>query len=122
MRIRPALRPVPLAGVALLGAGVLTATLLAVPHVVPAAVADSQLPGYDDCKAFESGMRTLALSRVGPYGFGTQYSPGDGVVMDKMAPPVPGWAPAAAPAAQNAPAPAAAPAAPAAAAPAAAAP
>ena len=73
MRIRPAtrlLRPLPLTGVALVGAGALTATLLvAAPHGLPAAVAQESLPAYDNCAAFEAGMcALLAGPRVGPYG------------------------------------------------------
>jgi Beta propeller domain len=113
-------RPLPLAGIALGTAGVLTAAVLLNPFDSTKAQAATDLPAYDDCATFVAGMRALALPRVGPYGFnrtGSDYT-GYGTVPAGPAPmPMPmddrrdaaiGAPAVAAPAAAAAPAPAAA--------------
>jgi hypothetical protein len=107
-------RPLPLAGLALGTAGVVTAAVLLNPFDSTAARAATDLPAYDDCAAFTAGMRALALPRVGPYGFqagGARYNgegyavpaggaatmPSGGVVLQE--PAAPAAAPMSAPAA-----------------------
>ncbi|MGQ0467574.1 MAG: beta-propeller domain-containing protein [Sporichthyaceae bacterium] len=65
---RRLLRPVPLAGVAIGTTAAVTAAILLNPASTPQAAAAVDLPAYDDCAAFEAGMRDLTLPRVGAYG------------------------------------------------------
>lgn len=94
---RTLLRPIPLTGIALGTGAAVTAAILVSPFGASTVAAAVALPAYDDCAAFESGMRDRVLPRVGAYGIENYVAPdvmpnravmpGDGMVLDDMAVP-----------------------------------